>query len=322
MSHVGSLGGFLAHILHGRSAGGAKLAEESERPDGIIFDCDGVLVEVAESYGAAIVRTVGYVLDWLGVRGMPSLPPRVIQTFKDTGAFNNEVDLAYAAILMMAASARSRMDVERAAAAFADCRGVRDADDIAAGLCNMSDVVERLKYPGTSSVVQEVFDQLFYGPDLYQKITGKESRFAEPGLIERESILLDDTTREWLTRRFGPRIGMVTGRGRESARHTLGDVMDMFNTAGSVFLEDEPRSMAKPNPKSLVSAIDAMGIRRCVYVGDSAEDLMMARAADRDVVFVGVWGTATDRRRRQEMFLDRKADHMVKLVTGLPSLLE
>jgi HAD superfamily hydrolase (TIGR01548 family) len=315
------LGTYLAGVLHGRS-GGAEPARKSERPDGIIFDCDGVLVDVAESYGATIVRTVGYVLDWLGMRGMPPLQPSVMQAFKDTGAFNNEVDLSYAAVLMMAASARARMDVGRAAAAFADCRGVRDADDIAAGLCDMSDVVARLKYPGTSSVVQEVFDQLFYGPDLYKKIAGRESRFTEPGLIERENILLDGATREWLTRKFGPRIGMVTGRGRESARHTLGDMMDMFNMAGSAFLEDEPRTMAKPNPESLVSAIDAMGISRCVYVGDSAEDLMMARAADRDVVFVGVWGTAPDRRRRQEMFLDRGADLTVKLITGLPRLLE
>ena len=322
MISTGSLGAYLAHKLHGRSAGGAEPAEGGERPDGIIFDCDGVLVDVAESYGATIVRTVGYVLDWLGVRGIPPLQPRVIQTFKDTGAFNNEVDLAYAATLMMAASARARMDVGRAEAAFADCRGVRDAADIAASLCNMSDVVGRLAYPGSGSVVQDVFDQLFYGPGLYQKISGRESRFAEPGLIERERILLDDTTREWLHRRFGSRIGMVTGRGYESARHTLGDMMDMFNMDGSAFLEDEPRSMAKPNPKSLVSAIDAMGIRRCVYVGDSAEDLMMARAADCGVVFVGVWGTAADRHRRQEMFLDRKADHTVELVTGLPSVLE
>lgn len=294
----------------------------SRRPDGIIFDCDGVLVDVADSYGATIVRTVAHVLGRLGMSDAPPLTPRMIQAFKDTGAFNNEIDLSYAAILMIAASTRARMDVEETATAFVSCGGVRDAEHIASGICDVSDLARRMSYPGTDSMVQEVFDQIFYGPHLYKKVTGRESQFGEPGLIEQERVLLDGVMLEWLTRRFGSRMGMVTGRGYESARHTLGHALDVFNTAGSVFLEDGPREMAKPNPASLVSAMDAMDVRRCVYVGDSAEDLMMACAADRDVVFVGVWGTAADPPRRREMFVNRNADHVVAHIAELRGLLE
>lgn len=294
----------------------------SRRPDGIIFDCDGVLVDVADSYGATIVRTVAHVLGWMGMTDAPRLTPRMIQAFKDTGAFNNEIDLSYAAILMTAASIRARMDMEETAAAFASCGGVRDAEHIASDMCDVSDLTGRMSYPGAGSVVQEVFDQIFYGPHLYKKVTGHESRFGEPGLIEQERVLLDGVMLEWLTRRFGSRVGMVTGRGYESARYTLGYTLDVFNTAGSVFLEDGPREMAKPNPVSLVSAMDAMDVRCCVYVGDSAEDLMMARAADRDVVFVGVWGTAPDPPRRREMFVNRNADHVVAHIAELRGLLE
>ena len=294
----------------------------SRRPDGIIFDCDGVLVDVADSYGATIVRTVAHVLGRLGIGGAPPLTPRMMQAFKDTGAFNNEIDLSYAAILMMAASIRAHVDVEGTAAAFVSCGGLRDAEQIASGMCDVSDLVGRMSYPGADSMVQEVFDQIFYGPRLYKKLTGRESQFGEPGLIERERVLLDGAMSEWLAARFGSSVGMVTGRGHESALHTLGHALDVFNAAGSAFLEDGPRHMAKPNPASLVSAIDAMGVRRCVYVGDSAEDLMMARAADRDVVFVGVWGTAPDPHRRREMFVSRNADHVVGHIAELRGLLE
>ena len=294
----------------------------SRRPDGIIFDCDGVLVDVADSYGATIVWTVAHVLERLGINDAPPLTPRMIQAFKDTGAFNNEIDLSYVAILMMAASIRVSMTVDEISTAFASCGGVRDAECIASGLCDVSDLIEHMSYPGTESMVQEVFDQIFYGPRLYKKVAGRQSRFAEPGFIERERVLLDGAMLAWLARRFGSNVGMVTGRGYESARHTLGGALDAFNMAGSAFLEDGPRQLAKPNPVSLVSAIDAMDVRRCVYVGDSAEDLMMARAADRDVVFVGVWGTAADPPRRREMFVNRNADHVVEHIAELRCLLE
>lgn len=290
------------------------------RHDGIIFDCDGVLVDVAESYYATIVQTARHVWERLGMRDMLPLKPNTIQTLKDTGAFNNEIDLTYVATIMGVSSARAHTNIDMDAA-FADCHGIQDAERIAASIHNIDDVMEMLAYPGPGSMVQSIFDQIFYGPELYKKISGAESEFHGPGLIEREHILLDDVTQKWLTKRFDTKIGMVTGRGQESARYTLGSILDMFNMAGSVFLEDEPRHMAKPNPESLIAAIDAMGIHRCIYVGDSAEDLMMARATDYNVTFVGVWGTAPDQRRRQEMFLNKGADYMVRLITELPRIL-
>lgn len=291
----------------------------SEPPDCIIFDCDGVLVDVSESYYATIVKTAAYVLERLGVEGAPPLPPYTIPFFKDTGAFNNEVDLTYAAVLMVAASARAGAKDPRAP--FAECAGIKDAERRARSLCQMDDVIGALAYPGSDSMVQEVFDQLFYGPELYHKVSGKESRFPGPGLIERERVLLDDVMREWLPKRFGSRIGMVTGRGYESARRTLGSDMRLFDVAGSAFLEDRPRRMAKPNPEALLAAMKGVGARRCAYVGDSAEDLMMARAAGSGVTFVGVWGTAHQPEARRRLFADRGADHTVRTIAGLPALL-
>lgn len=290
----------------------------SRRPDCIIFDCDGVLVDVAESYYACIVRTTAHILELLGAGEAPPLSYDVIPFFKDTGAFNNEVDLTYVAILMSVASTRA--GVQDPLEQFAGCSGVHDAERRAALMCDVSDVIRQMAYPGPNSIVQEVFDQTFYGQDLYHHVFGKTSRIPGPGLIEQEHLLLDNDMREWLPQRFGSRIGMVTGRGYESALRTLDMDMKLFNMAGSAFLEDRPRTMAKPNPAALVDAIDAMGGGCCMYVGDSAEDLMMARAAGDNVVFVGVWGTAHVPEARRRLFLDREADHVVKNIANLPAL--
>ena len=293
--------------------------------DGIIFDCDGVLVDVADSYGAAIIKTVSYVLDdVLGLPGTPPITPAIIQSFKDTGGFNNEIDLAYAAILLSAAADRCARDVPGMADMAAACPDIAAAEQMAANMANISDIVERLAYPSADSIVGRVFDQLFYGPVLYQKVSGIDSEFAGAGLIERERLILDGDLAGWLSDRFGSKVGMVTGRGYESAWHTLGGLLDTFNSAGSVFLEDEHRSMAKPNPEPLVSAIDAMDIRHCVYVGDSAEDLMMARAAASDghtVTFVGVYGSSASPQKRLDLFRSRGADRTVRSISDLPKLL-
>ncbi len=293
--------------------------------DGIIFDCDGVLVDVADSYGAAIIKTVSHVLDdVLGLPGMPPITPAIIQSFKDTGGFNNEIDLAYAAILLRAAAGRCATDVPEMADMAAACPDIAAAEQMAASTASISDIVERLAYPSAESIVGRVFDQLFYGPVLYRKVSGMDSDFSGAGLIEQERLILDRDIAGWLPERFGSKVGMVTGRGYESARHTLGGLLDIFNPAGSVFLEDEPRSMAKPNPEPLASAIDATGMRHCVYVGDSAEDLMMARAAASDgrtLTFIGIYGSSASPQKRLDLFRSMGADHMVRSIADLPKLL-
>lgn len=70
---------------------------------------------------------------------------------------------------------------------------------------------------------------------------------------------------------------MVTGRGQESVRYSLKSLLNKFNLGNSVFLEDEPRELAKPNPQPLVDSICGMDGKFTLYVGDSMEDFIMAK---------------------------------------------
>ena len=284
--------------------------------DGIIFDCDGVLVDVSESYTQAIIQTTTHVMSRLGMPTGYTLRQDTIQSFKDTGGFNNEIDLAYAATLCLAGAHRTGLDPHhtlRKGSVLPDAGAV---EEYAAGL-GIKDVIDTVSYPSSGNIVSMVFDQLFYGPDMYAERFGKASDMAGPGLIERERVLIDDTLASWLQNMFGSSISMLTGRSLASARRTLGGRMDMFNMAGSVFLEDMPRSMAKPNPEALFEAVRCMGISRGIYVGDSAEDVMMAQAVD-GITFVGVYGTAPDPTRRQTLFGSMGVKHAVRSILDLP----
>lgn len=74
---------------------------ELRRISSIVFDCDGVLIDVAESYNRAVAETCSYITEaFTGIR----LPRRLINedivfAFKSTGGFNNDWDLTYAIIM-------------------------------------------------------------------------------------------------------------------------------------------------------------------------------------------------------------------------------
>ena len=70
----------------------------------IFFDCDGVLVDVRCSYDETICKTVDILLErFAGVKKNPvPITVPIIDAFKVSGGFNDEVDLAYAASLCIA----------------------------------------------------------------------------------------------------------------------------------------------------------------------------------------------------------------------------
>jgi phosphoglycolate phosphatase-like HAD superfamily hydrolase len=67
-----------------------------------IFDCDGVLIDVRESYNRAISETVSYIFEELTGFPLPKniVSKEIIYLFKKSGGFNNDWDLAYAILML------------------------------------------------------------------------------------------------------------------------------------------------------------------------------------------------------------------------------
>jgi len=83
----------------------AKLMVRSRRPlplDALIFDMDGVLVDVSRSYREVIRRTAHlYLSDCLGWKlgRTPPVTQEIISLFKFAGGFNNDWELTSALLL-------------------------------------------------------------------------------------------------------------------------------------------------------------------------------------------------------------------------------
>jgi HAD superfamily hydrolase (TIGR01548 family) len=66
----------------------------------IVFDCDGVLIDVSEAYRKAVAETASRITEaFMGIR-LPEdlIDGGVFHAFKKTGGFNNDWDLTYAII--------------------------------------------------------------------------------------------------------------------------------------------------------------------------------------------------------------------------------
>ncbi|QLH11568.1 HAD family hydrolase [Nitrosarchaeum sp. AC2] len=298
--------------------------------DGIIFDCDGVLIDITKSYDLAIDKTVQYVLEnFSQIRNSIKIDSKIIDGFKSSGGFNDEVDLTYASILSLIAATKLKKDQHEFifdVISNADSSGILSVEKYVEKLVDISDIKNKLAYPGThqNNPLYKIFDQIFYGPELYLKLFKQHSQFSESGLIENDVVILDQLLIKQLKNKFTKKPSIVTGRGKESVKHSLKILLDEFDQKNSVFLEDEPRELAKPNPASLIRSIKGMNSKCCIYVGDSMEDFIMAKKATEQgckVIFCGIIGTSKNPQEKLKLFENNGAMLVIESIHLLPKVL-
>jgi phosphoglycolate phosphatase-like HAD superfamily hydrolase len=73
------------------------------RIDGVIFDCDGVLIDIRDSYNRAISKTVVYILEGLTGTAVPErlISDEVIFLFRKSGGFNCDRDTVYGILMFI-----------------------------------------------------------------------------------------------------------------------------------------------------------------------------------------------------------------------------
>ena len=298
--------------------------------DSLIFDCDGVLIDITKSYDQTIVTTAKYVLETLAnIDDSIDIDFKIIDGFKSTGGFNDEVDLTYAAILSIVAAKKLKKDQTEfifTVIKNSDSTGIKSVENFLKNQVDISKIIEQLSYPGShkENVLYQIFDQLFYGPELYLKLFKTNSKFSDPGLIENDDVILDDELCIKLQKKFGNQISMVTGRGKESVSYSLKNLLQKFDLPNSVFLEDESRDLAKPNPQALVDSIHGMSSKSCLYVGDSMEDFIMAKKATilgNKTTFCGIIGTSKNPQEKLKLFEENGAILVLDSITLLPKVL-
>jgi HAD superfamily phosphatase len=300
--------------------------------DCVLFDIDGVLVDIRKSYNATIKRTVEYMLKFIIGRSFRTLvTDQIILKFRQSGGFNNDTDTSYAITLAILANQPKNIPQGRRflakVAKNADESGYVSVEKFLA-LYDINKWKKVLVYPGSvkDSMLARVFDEIFYGSELFRKQDHLEPKYRTTGrpLIKNDKLTVTARTMKKLNKMFKGNLAIVSGRSKLAAEYSLRPIINYFNSDACVFLEDEKRVYAKPHPFAIKHAMRVMNAKTAIYAGDSVEDLLMARHAEKagvKIVFVGIYGNSPEPNKTIDKFKQERVKAIIKSVNQLPNII-
>ena len=308
-----------------------NIIQKIQKFDSIIFDCDGVLVDIRNSYDNAINKTISAIMKELfndEVRDI--VTSKIHFGLKAAGGFNDEVAGVYAPVMTLDASKKTNIQFEKLIVNVienANESGINSVDNYFNNQnIDLTEIKSKLDYENSRKVsyIHRIFNQLFYGSLLYEEIFNEKSQYSDNPLIDLDDVILDENLMSKLNDRFGTKISTVTGRGKFAFSYSMKNFLDNFDMKNSVFLEDRPLDMAKPNPESILESISGINSKCSLYVGDSMEDLMMVEKCKErgfDVSFCAIYGSSDEPELKYELFQKNNASFILKSIQELPKAL-
>jgi HAD superfamily phosphatase len=313
--------------------------------EAIIFDIDGVLVDVKKSYDEAIIKTVQFILTKSFNTNLANFPFQdMISKLRNTGGFNNDIDTAYSIVLIILYCIFiNKMNIDKTVQVFhsileeLDDKGKDSVEKELEKIGNITSITKELRYLSNGDTISTLFNEIFYGPILYKKRFNKEPiyYFDEP-LINKDILIIKESTIRLLSQKFNGNLGLISGRSKIASYFTLNSLIDYFNENACVFLEDEDREFSKPNAFSLRKVFDNLKLTSALYVGDSIADLLMVEnfrkqtTTEDKIFFCGVYGDGdgdgdcennTGSIEKKRLLKSNNADVIIRNVNDLPNIL-
>jgi len=263
----------------------------------IIFDMDGVLIDVSGSYREVVRRTVDvYLRNVLGARELREgyLPLTDVDRIKKSGGLNNDWDLSYAIIncilkrffdpnnasnIRLFTDLASLSDERRIMEDIAAILHLLDSQELEEGLGTLSlfrlfhDTIAGTPSPfllnrgdvKSGNVVKRIFQELYLGADLFLNIYGEGPVFhTGAGLIDQEKMI--PTRQDLDTLTHSHLLAIATGRPGVEAHHALKHfgISDLFVavvTEDDVVAEEAKLkvSLRKPHPFSILRCMEKSG---------------------------------------------------------------
>ena len=254
--------------------------------DAVIFDMDGVLLDISQSIRIVNCLSVPYYLRT--VLGWPApddlLTSEDIERMKNAGGFNDDWDLTYALVLHYVTKGRENPDASpetlnvmqptltRYAARIKERGGwLKAAEDIAFEHLSRDDKLA-VETDYRKPLIKQVFQEMFAGQYCQRLYGFTPSLYTGPGYIEKDRPLLD------LARVPKDKIlGVQTGRTLEEAR--IGMEFCGLNTLiPETSIVTKGDGFHKPRPGGLALLGERLGFSRAVYIGDAQDDLRTVQA--------------------------------------------
>ncbi len=255
--------------------------------DTIIFDIDGVLVDVSSSYHQTIIDTVQYYFcNIINMQGKENLVDKnTITGFKMIGGFNNDWELAAAVVLfylwkMKEYHTKSLEELKERHLSIDDF--IKENLSNGGGLpqlitwvkensCNVEDVLALWNKKKIFQIAKEFYagkKNCFHLYGFHPEIVTQTE-----GNIEKEIILIESEISEILK---SYQVGILTGRIKTETRFIIEQIGWSSWVDPEMVVTSEDFS-TKPSPDGLDSLLGKFKSKMGLYIGDTMDDLLTVK---------------------------------------------
>jgi len=304
--------------------------------DALLFDVDGVLLDVADSLRVVVCDTIQRFLEdhcnWSP--GGPLIEPDEVSALQ-AGGFANYWELTQAAVLYLLT--KTRQDEPTTATAVREA--TLDMEDFLERLQSTGgglNAAERILMPHDSAekrreltlqwdrrLIVRLFQEHYAGDDHCRELYGFDPEHVHgPGRVEEERPLIDASLLPDRIHRYG----VLTNRTLEETELAL-ERTDLLGRIRPRNIVCEAEGARKPNPDVLRDLASATGAHTAFYVGDEPDDLRLVteygksrRNNEPQIMSCQVLSGVSGKRDRQ-LYLEQGADIIAPDVNALLRLL-
>ena len=322
----------------------------------IIFDMDGVIIDVSGSYRDVVRQTTNFFFQ--PARSWERLPQPLFElsdlaTIKQSGGLNNDWDLTCTVINLLYSLTAGLAVCEsqdpwtrwKETLSQSDAAGI--AEFFTATDQPLTTLLKDRDKPanefisdmyagdvGTGNIIKQIFQEIYLGSELFQGTYDlKPKTYSGEGYILREKVLIDRSALEALGRNNV--LAIATGRPQAEAEYPLGhfDLKKYFNLIYTLddCLQEEKRifeekgenvSLSKPHPFMLdaIAGSSEDQFSGYYYVGDMPDDMQAAANSRFGFKSIGMTLSAPDKPALENELRQAGADYLVDTVEALKGI--
>jgi phosphoglycolate phosphatase-like HAD superfamily hydrolase len=323
----------------------------------VVFDIDGVLIDVSASYREAVRKTARRFL--LGAKNCEELPDPLfslndLALFKQSGGMNNDWELTARTLSLLFLYIEFNIEnMYIPKAPYEKAIKKYDVKKLASFLKKTKDPLTHLhmKYGNikssfvegcfqndvkTGNIIKQIFQEIYLGSSLFRTTYGiKPGYWKDKGLINKETLYCDVSLLEDLAEyNF---LAIATGRPEMEATYSLEKffIRKYFKeiiTLDEILVKEkdilkernERGSLSKPNPYMLDYIVEKTGghFQNYIYVGDMPDDMQAAKASKNGYQAVGVSYSSPDPQSRRKVLLNAGADYIIDNLAAMRDIID
>ena len=324
----------------------------------IVFDMDGVLIDVSKSYRETVHQTARLFFQQAPSSGRlpePLFSLADLARVKQSGGLNNDWDLSCLIISLLFNRVESppvnesKDPWERYQETIGRCDLHALGEFLLSNPNPLSMLFQEKINPkndfiyglykgdvGSGNIIKQIFQEVYLGTDLFETTYDRRPQFYQnEGLIHREQLLVEKRLLEDLAAKN--LLAIATGRPRAEADYPLKhfDIGTYFTKVMALedCLEEEKRilktqgkqvSRSKPHPYMLDAIAEQLKgpVSEYYYIGDMPDDMEAAKRSVVSYKAIGMILSAPDKARLKEDLAKAGADHIIDDFKHLQYLIE